>query len=143
MIDWGQVSLILGAVGAGPIMTTLLNRRGSRADARNRETEATVKEVDYLRSILEELRLDSAEKSARLKLVEDRVDQLEANDRDTLRRIAIHEAWDVLAHQALLRGNPDYPAPPPLTGQPSSTQTTVMTVPITAVLSDEEASAGS
>lgn len=104
------VAIVIAAVGGGGIaqLARVIGDRG--------KDQATAKQTDVqtLRDIIAEVRADKAADDQRIAHLEERVRKLEERERHMLTRAAVHEAWDQMAFQTLLRGDTTYPPPPPL-----------------------------
>lgn len=123
------VALVIGGSALGAISTKFLNRRVDNAtaeqilaEAATTAAEGTKTEVEVIRSLLQEYRLEDQKKTesiitlrAELSLVNERLDKVEERERHMLTRAAVHEAWDQMAFKILSEIDPLHPEPPPLT----------------------------
>ena len=90
------------------------HRGGGLATVQNKLLDKKASDVTTLREIIAEVRDDKARDEQRIAHLEERVRKLEERERHMLTRAAVHEAWDQMAFQTLLRGDTTYPPPPPL-----------------------------
>lgn len=115
------VVALLGGGTVGAIVVKILSKPVDdatagkiAADARVSAQQAVKGDVEVLRAIIAEVRESEARKSERIDNLEVRLEKLEERERHALTRAAVHEAWDQLTFQAILRSNPNHPPPPPL-----------------------------
>ena len=97
------VAIVVAALGGGGLATVL-----------NKLLDKKASDVTTLREIIAEVRDDKARDEQRIAHLEERVRKLEERERHMLTRAAVHEAWDQLSYNALLRHSPNHPPPPPL-----------------------------
>ena len=97
------VAVLIAAVGGGGLSAIVIKLMDKKAS-----------DVTTLREIIAEVRDDKARDEQRISHLEQRVRKLEERERHMLTRAAVHEAWDQMAFQTLLRGDTTYPPPPPL-----------------------------
>lgn len=116
MLEWWQVvAAMISAVGLREVVAKLIDRENDKAERLKVNSEIRKDDVQVLRDVLVEVTRDSAEKSARLEILEERLDKLEERERHQLTRAAVHEAWDQMAFAMLTQHHPNHPPPPPLT----------------------------
>lgn len=115
MIEWWQVIIaLIGALGLRELLAKLVDRKATAVATDKVRVETKANEVEILRGVLQEVRDDSAEKSARIERLEERMTKLEERERHQLTRAAVHEAWDQMSFALLVQHNPTHPPPPPL-----------------------------
>lgn len=110
----------LGAVAVKLLSKPVDDATASKiaAEAKVSAQQAVKGDVEVLRAIIAEVRESEARKTERIDNLEVRLEKLEERERHMLTRAAVHEAWDQLTFQAILRSNPNHPPPPPLRPTP-------------------------
>lgn len=111
----------LGSAGLSAVIVKWLHRGVDEATAQKVAAEARVlaadaasREVNLLRTMLDDFRTDQARKDATIEGLTLRIDKLEERERHMLTRAAVHEAWDQLAFQFIAGHDASFPSPPPL-----------------------------
>lgn len=124
-MTWWQQVLISGALASvvGTVISVMANRKKLGAEATEVITKAASGVVANFEKDNERLRTSDRDKTAQISNLEDRVDDLENEQRawehereDWLRVLQLHAAWDALAIAKLREAMPpiDLPDPPPL-----------------------------
>lgn len=124
-MTWWQQVLISGALASvvGTVISVMANRKKLGAEATEVITKAASGVVSDMREDNARLRASDRDKTAQIANLEERVDDLENEQRaweyereDWLRVLQLHAAWDTLAIAKLRSASPpiDLPDPPPL-----------------------------
>lgn len=112
------VAVIVAVLTGGGVSAIIIKRMSRSVDSATAQkilTEATGSEIDNLRQIIAEVRDSDTVNRTRIGELGARVARLEERERHMLTRVAVHEAWDQLAFQAIFPNDQNFPEPPPLT----------------------------
>ena len=117
--SWLQLVLtIIGSAGFGAFAVKLLQRPVDQATASKIRTDAADIAVEAMRGVLGDVISADARKAEKIEALEQRIDKLEERERHMLTRAAVHEAWDRMAFNHMLRHDASFPEPPPLSHDP-------------------------
>lgn len=120
--NWEIIVAVLGVLGVQQLILRVVDRRTLKLGDLQTTQNTTSVEVQTIRDVLAEVRLQSAEKDtrlatqeARVDMLEQRIEAMEKRERDMLTKIAVHAGWDYNAQAKLQEVDPNYPSYPPLT----------------------------